>query len=173
MIASQDKSVTGAVDHGSHAAAVSFDPRCPAVVKMSAMDRSPKIGIELEISYAPVLAHRSKNGFEVLLHFRMCTVECVPRTASPAAEGHAIRAERFAVGTVHEPLGMLAKQIGFLLGDERCNPDRRFETSLANPFQNALHIAAECGAGFQPIAHRRLVTVIDLNVLELRSVLCD
>src|SRR5262245_5590866 len=68
---------------------------------------------------------------------------------------------------------MLLEQMRFFFGDERGNPNRRFEPARANLFEHRLNITAECSAGFEPVTHRRLIAVVDLDVLQAGRVLCD
>ena len=53
------------------------------------------------------------------------------------------------------------------------HPDGGFEALLADGLEDALHVAAEGFAGFQPIAHGGLVAVVKLDVFELRRVVDD
>src|ERR1700681_3987150 len=53
------------------------------------------------------------------------------------------------------------------LSHERRDPNSRLETPRASLFKHSLYIAAKGRAGFQPVAHRWLISVVDLNVLEL------
>src|SRR5258708_31772873 len=53
------------------------------------------------------------------------------------------------------------------ISHERREPNSRFVAARANLFKNSLHIPAEGCTGFQPVAHRWLISVVDLNVLEL------
>src|SRR5258708_4912544 len=59
------------------------------------------------------------------------------------------------------------------LSHERRHPNSWFIAARANLFKNALYIAAEACAGFQPVAHRWLISVVDLNVLELWRIPSD
>src|SRR4029453_3127717 len=43
----------------------------------------------------------------------------------------------------------------------------------ADVLQHGLHAAAECGTGLEPVAHRRLVAVVDLDVLQAWNLLRD
>src|SRR5205814_2615100 len=51
-------------------------------------------------------------------------------------------------------------------------PDRRLKAAITNMFQHALHVAAECRAGLEPIAHRWLITIVDLHVTQAGRVFC-
>ena len=68
---------------------------------------------------------------------------------------------------------MLLEDVAAGLGDERGHPDGGLEALLADRLQHALHVAAEGLAGLQPVAHGRLVAVVELDVFELRRVLDD
>ena len=68
---------------------------------------------------------------------------------------------------------MLLEDVAAGLGDERAYPDGGLEALLADRLQHALHVAAEGLAGFQPVAHGRLIAVVQLDVFELRRVLDD
>src|SRR5215468_1886232 len=68
---------------------------------------------------------------------------------------------------------MLLEDVRFLLGDKRCNPDRRLEPTRADLFEHSLHVSAEGRSGFEPVAHGRLITIVDLNVFETRHFLRD
>ena len=59
---------------------------------------------------------------------------------------------------------MLLEEMRLFLRDERRHPDRRLKTTVANLFENALHVAAKRRAGLQPIAHRGLIPVVNLHV---------
>src|SRR5947209_19218402 len=96
----------------------------------------------------------------------MRPVEGVPRTATPAPEGDLVRRERVPVRGLDEPVGVLAEQPRALLRYEGGDPDRRLEPELADSAEHAAHVAPEGGPGLQPVPHRRLVTVVDLDVLE-------
>src|SRR5437867_566072 len=68
---------------------------------------------------------------------------------------------------------MLLEDVRFLFCDKRRNPHRRFESTRANLFENGLDISTESGSGFQPVAHSRLITIVDLNVFEAGHILRD
>src|SRR5215204_2219618 len=173
MIAAEHKTVFDAAQYRLHAATVSFYSRRAWVVKTAPMNRTPKVGIEFEIGAAPFAFHRTKKLFEVPLHFRMCAVEHVPWTTPPPTKCNSIRAQRLSVRVVHKPIRVLLKDLRFLLGDKRRNPDRGFKAALANLFQNALHVAAKRGAGLEPVAHSRLIAVVNLHVTQIRCVFGD
>src|SRR5262249_40533959 len=89
-------------------------------------------------------------------------------------ECHAIGAKRaLSLPIDDEPVAMLLKQSGRLLGNERRNPDGWFEASAANLIEDRSHTAAEGRAGIEPITHRALVPVVDLDVLESRNATRD
>src|SRR5262249_17975110 len=45
-------------------------------------------------------------------------------------------------------------------------PDRRLKTARADLFEHSLNVSAESAAGFQPVTHGGLITIVDLNVFE-------
>src|SRR5215510_6364543 len=173
MIAAEHKTVLDAAQDRLHAETIRLDARRARVVKATAMNRAPEVCVELEVSAAPIALHGAKKFFEVLLHFRMSAVEHVPWTTSPAAKGDAIRSQRRAVRIFHEPVGVLLKHMRLFFRDERRDPDRWFETTLANLFEHALHVAAESGASLEPVAHGRLVAVVDLHVTQTGGLFGD
>src|SRR5436190_2072074 len=61
---------------------------------------------------------------------------------------------------------MFLEHLGARLRNKGGNPDRRFEASLTNRLQHALRITAECSSGVEPVAHRGLIPVVDLHVLQ-------
>src|SRR6185369_3104705 len=109
----------------------------------------------------------------MLLHFRMRVVEHVPWTTTPATKRYAIGAERLAVCILHEPIPMLLEDVRLFLGDERCNPDRGLEAARADLLQHALDVSAERRTRLEPVAHCRLVAVVDLHVTQTGRVLRD
>ena len=173
MIASEDEAVAGALEHGLHAAAIGFDARGFGIVEVAAVHRAPEVGVELEVSHAPLVAHGAEDGLQVLLHFGIGAVERVPGAAAPALEGDLVGGERLAVGVLHEPVGMLLEDVATGFGDERRHPDGGLEALLADGLQHFLHAAAEGASGFQPVAHGGLVAIVELHVLELRRVFGD
>src|SRR6185369_4032998 len=68
---------------------------------------------------------------------------------------------------------MLLEDVRLFLSDERRNPDRGLEAALADLLQHALDVSAKRCAGFEPVAHRRLVAVVDLHVTQTGRVLRD
>src|SRR5689334_6004919 len=68
---------------------------------------------------------------------------------------------------------MLLKDVRIFLGDKRRNPDRRLKTARANLFEHSLNVSAESAAGFQPVTHGGLITIVDLNVFEAGRILGD
>ena len=100
----------------------------------------------------------------------MRPVERVPRAATPPAERHAIGPQRRACLVLHEPARVLLEQLRLLFRDERGDPDRRLEAAIPNRLEDAAHVAAERGACVQPVAHRRLIPIVDLDVFEARNV---
>src|SRR5687767_7602614 len=68
---------------------------------------------------------------------------------------------------------MLLKDMRLFLRDKRRDPYGGVKASLANLFEHALHVAAECGARLEPVAHRRLVAVVDLHVTQTGRVFRD
>ena len=144
-----------------------------AIVEPAAMHRAPEIGVELEIGATPFLAHGAKELFEMPLHLGMRAVERVPWPAPPAAERHAIGSQRRAGGVLDEPAGMLLKDRGLLFGNERRDPDRGLESAASNLIEHGAHAATERRAGREPVAHRALIPVVDLHVLQTGEALRD
>src|SRR5215213_4888201 len=68
---------------------------------------------------------------------------------------------------------MLRKNMRLLLGDKGRNPNGGLESTRANLLQHALHVSTKCRAGLKPVAHRRLVAVVDLHVTQAGCVLRD
>src|SRR6185369_5424506 len=140
MIATENKTVFHAAKNGLHAATISLDTRGAGIVELPAVNRAPEVRVEFEIGAAPLALHRAKKRLDVLLRLRVRAVEYVPWSTTPAAERHSIRAQRFAVAVFDEPVRVLLKHVRLLFGNKRRDPDRRFETSLADLFQHALHV---------------------------------
>src|SRR5215831_4199374 len=103
----------------------------------------------------------------------MSSIKHVPWTTPPAAERHLVRTQWRGIISHHEPLGMLLEDMRIFLGDERRNPDRRLKAANADLFEHSLNVSAESAAGFQPVAHGGLITIVDLNVFEARRILRD
>src|SRR5262252_1925419 len=61
---------------------------------------------------------------------------------------------------------MLLKEMRPLFSNKRCYPDGWFEAFLPDRLEHTLHVAAEGCSRLEPVSHRRLVAIIDLNVLE-------
>src|SRR5688572_5865019 len=91
MIASQYETVARPANDRAHPAPVSLDPRRSWIVKMPAMDRTPEVGVKLEVSNSPVLAHCAEYRLKMPLGFRMRAVQRVPGAAPPPAERHLVR----------------------------------------------------------------------------------
>src|SRR6267142_1930775 len=88
MIAAENETITSSTEHCAHAMTIGFDPGGALVMKVTAVDCSPKIAIEFEIGAAPILTHRAKHHLEVPLRFGMSAIQHVPWTAPPATKGH-------------------------------------------------------------------------------------
>src|SRR5215472_5552569 len=98
------------------------------------MHGSPEVGVQFEVGAAPVLAHGAEDFFEMLLHFRMRSMQSVPGSVPPSGEGNLAGNQGFVVCPADEPLRMLLEDMGILFGDERCHPDGRLKAALANFF---------------------------------------
>src|SRR6266852_6056141 len=109
----------------------------------------------------------------MLLGFRMRSIQLVPRPVSPSAEGHFVRRQRRAVGAFDEPIRMLLKYVRIGLGYKWSHPDSRLESAPANLLEHAQHVAAEGLPGFQPISHRWLISIVNLDILQARDIFCD
>ena len=75
------------------------------------------------------------------------------------AEGDAIRAQRRAGRVFDEPILVLLKHVRVGFGDERRHPDRRLEPAFLISARTVRTLPPN-GPGFQPIAHRPLITVV-------------
>src|SRR5882672_3078060 len=173
MITAKDKTVRCPSANCLHPASVGFDPGGARIVKVSAMNCAPEICVKFEVGTAPFTAHGAKHRLKMLLRFGVRSVECIPGAVSPAAKRHAIGPQRLSFSVSHKPIRMLLEQMRFFFGDKRCYPDGRLESACPNLFQNSLHVTAKSRSGFEPVAHCRLVTVVDLNVLKLGRVRGD
>src|SRR5439155_14357467 len=173
MIAAENEAVAGAAANRVHSAPICVDACCRRIMKPAAVDRAPEIRVELEIATTPLAPHRPEQLLEMLLHRGMRAVEDVPRTAPPPAERDAVGAKRRPIGVFDEPVAVLLKHLRRLFGDERRHPDRRLEPAFADLGEDALHVAAERRAGFEPVAHGGLIAIVDLNVGEARHVVLD
>src|SRR5262249_31268801 len=107
MIAAEEETIAGATPDRLHPAPVRFNARGPWIMKAAAMNCAPEICVKLEIGAAPFLAHRGKNCFQMTLGCRMRTVERIPWSVTPTAEGYAIGTKRLSGGVFYEPIGML------------------------------------------------------------------
>src|SRR5688500_12741043 len=103
MIAAEDERVTGAAQHRLHAAPVRFDARGLRIVKAPAMNCAPEVRVQLEVGASPLAPHRLEYMREVFLRPGMRAVDGIPRAATPSAKRHLVRAQRRAVGVLHEP----------------------------------------------------------------------
>ena len=137
------------------------------------MDRAPEVRVELEVGDTPLAAHGSEHAFEMRLHLGVRAVEHVPRAAPPAAKCHLVGTQRRSVGVLDEPSRMLLEDMRLFFGDEGRNPDRRLEATRLDRLQHLANISAERRARFQPVAHRRLIPLVDLHVGQSRNLLRD
>src|SRR5262249_21330000 len=166
MVAAEDEGVTRAAKNCLHAAPVRFDPGRAWIVKSAAVHRAPERRIQLEVRAAPLRAHGVKHALEMFLRTRMRAVEREPGSTPPATEGDAIGSQRRACFVFDEPVGMLLENGGGRFGDERCDPDRRLEAALVDLLEDAAHVAPERRAGVEPVAHRTLIPIVNLHVLQ-------
>src|SRR5215510_1492342 len=148
MIASQNETISSTMSNRLHASAVSLDTCGCRVVKAATMHCAPEVGIQFEVRAAPVLPHGAEDFLEMLLHFRMRSIQSVPGCVPPSGEGHLAGNQRFVVRSANEPLRLLLEDMGILLGDERCNPDCWLKAALANFFQDGNNVAAKSLARF-------------------------
>src|SRR5947209_7350005 len=102
----------------------------------------------------------------MLLHLRMRSVQRVPGPAAPPAKGDLIGGKRLSHFVLYEPLRMLLEYTRTRLSNERSHPDCRLKPSRPDRFQYTLQVAAESLASVQPIAHGRLVAVVNLHVAQ-------
>src|SRR6266700_465370 len=92
---------------------------------------------------------------------------------TPAAKRHAVRSQRVALTVCYKPIRMLLEDVRLFFGDEGRHPDGWFKAARPNLLQHTLHVPTEGRAGLQPVAHRRLIAVVDRNVLKARRVFRD
>src|SRR5262249_10130178 len=111
MIAPKNEAIAGAFEDGLHASTVGLDAGRGRVVKTAAMDRSPEVGVELEVGAPPFVAHRAKDSFEVCLGAGVCPIENVPGAMTPTAESHAVRPQRCSAGVLDEPIGVRLEEL--------------------------------------------------------------
>jgi hypothetical protein len=100
-------------------------------VEPAAVQCAPEVGVEFEISAAPLVAHRVEEAHKVLLNFRMSSVERKSRAMAPSLERHFVGRERLAAGVLNEPDRVLLEEMGIALGNEGSEPDGGFEAALA------------------------------------------
>src|SRR5215471_1568971 len=162
MVASQDETVAGAAPDRLHALPVSLDARGFGIVESPTMHRAPEIGVQFEIRAPPVFAHGAEDLFKMLLHFRMRPIQRVPGSVPPPCKRYLAGQKRLIVCSADEPIRVLLKNVGILLGDEGCNPDCWFKAAQADLFQYRDNISAERLARFQPVAHCGLVAIVNL-----------
>src|SRR5258708_36748828 len=97
MIATENETISGAAANRLHPATIGFDTGRIRIAKVSTMNRTPKVCVEFEMGAAPLTAHRAKDYFQMLLGFRVCSVEDIPGSDRPTAEGHPICTQRLGV----------------------------------------------------------------------------
>src|ERR1035437_8207931 len=130
MIAAQDEAIARAAQDRKHTAAIGFDAGGFGVVQLAAVHGAPKVGVELEIGPAPLLAHGAEDVLQVPLHLGVGAIECIPGTAAPALEGDLAGGQRLTVLALHEPIRVLLEYVAAGLGDERTHPDGGLEALL-------------------------------------------
>src|SRR5215813_11513676 len=167
MIAAKYETIIRASQHGSHALPVRFNTRGTAVMERSAMNCSPEVSVELEVSAAPIMTHCVKHFFQMGLRFRMRAIDYVPWPSTPATKGDSVRSQRLPRRIFYKPIRMLLENVRLFFSDKWSNPNRGLETTRANLLQHSLYVSTKCSPSFQPVSHRRLVAVVDLNVPEL------
>src|SRR5204863_7209181 len=113
----------------------------------------------------PFAEPRRERLLPMLLRARVRSADAIPRTAPPAAERHAIGLQWLPV-LFYEPGGVLLEDVRAFFGYERRHPDGRLESAPANRVEHVLHVPAEGRPGLEPVAHRGLITVIYLDVLQ-------
>src|SRR5437879_5934555 len=104
MITSQNERVSCSAPHHFHAAAISLYMGGFGIVQTPAGHDAPEISVQLEVSDAPVAAHRAKHVFEMRARLGMGSVQRVPRALSPSSKRHAIGRQRNALAVLHEPI---------------------------------------------------------------------
>src|SRR5204863_672026 len=90
-----------------------------------------------------------------------------------SAEGDLGGAQGLAFVVFDKPVGVLLEDVRLLFGDEGRDPDGRLEAARANLSEHAAHVAAEGRARLKPVAHRRLIAVVNLYVFQAGDVLLD
>src|SRR5258708_4224782 len=173
MVAAKNKTVSRAAANRFHALAIGLYPRCPGIMEPPAVHRAPEIGVELEVSAAPLFAHGAEGFFKMLLHLGMSAVERIPRAVTPSAKSYLAGNERLTIGAPDEPLRMLLEDVRTLLGDKRRHPYGRLKAPFANFLQHCDNVSAKCLAGFEPVAHGGLVAIINLHVFQFGNLLRD
>src|SRR5512132_4351997 len=103
----------------------------------------------------------------------MGAVEDVPGPMPPTCKRDQVGTQWLAVVVFNEPVGMLCEDVRLLFRYKWRHPDCRFEVTLANLFEHSLNVPPEGRSRLKPIAHRRLVTIVDLNIPKTRRVLGD
>src|SRR5687768_3623877 len=91
MVTPKNKAVARTAKNRPHTTTISLDSSRACVMKVAAVNCSPKVRVKFEVGTAPLIPHSAEKIFEVLLHFRMRAVQDVPRPTPPPAEGHQIR----------------------------------------------------------------------------------
>src|SRR3982751_4865759 len=111
MIAAQHKTISGASQNCLHTFTVSLYTSGVRIMEVAAMNRAPKIRIQLEVSTTPLAPHRSEELLEVILNYRMSTIKHVPWTTTPSAEGHKIGSQWLAMRISYKPVRVLLKNM--------------------------------------------------------------
>ena len=149
-------------------AAIRFGAAHSRIVKKTAGQGAPEQGAEFEIVDAPLASHAPKHLLKVILNVRMRAIQPVPWTVPPSAEGRFVGVEWRASEVLDEPIGMFAEQVGIAFRDEWRHPNCRFLAYARDCCTQIRHRAPKIRAGIKPIAHRGLVAVVDLNVVQHR-----
>ena len=136
----------------------------------TALERAPIVGIQFKIVHPPLFAHRAKDVFKMLLHFRVRAVQGIPRAIAPTAKRDRAGIERLAVGILHKPIRMLAQHTRILLRDKGRHPNRRLKPFCAN-IGNGLLDVAILWIRVKPIAEKGLIPIIQLNEFQLGHLL--
>src|SRR6266487_3192918 len=90
VVSTQDKSISCAAQNCLHSTPVSLDTSCAFIIKIAAVNRSPKVRVKFEIGATPFTSHSAEQVFEMLLHLRMSSVQHIPWPTPPPAKSHRV-----------------------------------------------------------------------------------
>src|SRR5262245_50533933 len=166
MIAAKNKTVSSASQNCLHPALVSLDSCDVRITKPAALHRAPEVGVEFKVCATPFLSHRLKDVLQVSLRFGIASIKRIPGNVTPTAKSNSVGTQRCAIDIPHEPVRMLFEDMRFLFSNERSHPDRWLKPAFADLLEHPPYIATKRRARFEPIAHRWLIAIINLNVFQ-------